>query len=314
MALSIEMIKKVGMIVKYNVLSYLIGEGFRNFLKNKKSTGASLMIMCATMLIFGLFFLIGENVNYMLKEIESTQGMQAFMIKGATEEQIQKLGEEIRDIPYVAKAEFVSEDEAFNIMVERLGGNERYLEPFTIKDHPWSASYVVTLTDLTKSEEVRTQIEQLENIKNIEIRDEVIDALVNVANGIKWISLGILVLLIIISIFIIANTIKLTVHARRKEISIMKYVGATNGFIRWPFIVEGMIIGVIAAMISIFVLGLGYNLVINKITESAITNMLPITLLSFKEVFSLVVVVYLALGIGIGSIGSVISMRKYLEV
>ena len=286
--------------MRYNVLGYLIGEGFRNFLKNKKSTGASLMIMCATMLIFGLFFLIGENVNYMLK--------------GATEEQIRVLGEQIRNIPYVAKAEFVSEDQAFNDMVERLGGSEDLLEPFTIEEHPLSASYVVTLTDLSKSTEVKTQIEQFDNVKNVEMRDKVIDTLVNVANGIKWISLGILILLIIISIFIIANTIKLTVHARRKEISIMKYVGATNNFIRWPFIIEGIMIGIIAAMISILILGLGYNFVTNKIMESAITNMLPITLLSFNEIFKLVVTVYLLLGIGIGSLGSVISMRKYLEV
>ena len=105
--------------MRYNVLSYLIGEGFRNFFKNKKSTGASLMIMCATMLIFGLFFLIGENVNYMLKEIESEQGMQVFMVKDATEEQIKKLGEEIQSLDYVAKTEFVSKEEAFNIVKER---------------------------------------------------------------------------------------------------------------------------------------------------------------------------------------------------
>lgn len=300
--------------MRYNVLSYLIGEGFRNFFKNKKSTGASLMIMCATMLIFGLFFLIGENVNYMLKEIESEQGMQVFMVKDATEEQIKKLGEEIQSLDYVAKTEFVSKEEAFNIVKERYSEYSRFLEGYTVEKNPFKVSYVVTLTDLSKSDEVRAQIEGLENVNNIEMRDKTINALVSIANGIRWVSAGILVLLIVISIFIIANTIKLTVHARRKEISIMKYVGATNGFIRWPFIIEGILIGVIAAMISILILGLGYNFLINKIMESSVTSMINITLLPFAEVFKLVIIVYLSLGIGIGTMGSVISMRKYLEV
>ena len=295
-------------------ISYLAGEGFRNVFKNKKSTGASLMIMCATMMIFGLFFLIGQNVNYMLREIESEQGMQVFIKKDATEEEISKLNEEIQQIEYVAKTSYVSKEEAFNIVKERYSEYGRFLEGYDINKNPFKASYVVTLTDLSKSEEVREQIEKLDNVNNIEMRDKTINALVSIANGIKWISFGILVLLIFISIFIISNTIKLTVHARRKEISIMKYVGATNSFIRWPFIVEGIIIGVIAAMISILILGLVYNAVVGKIMESSITNMISLTLLPFSEIFDLVIAVYLLLGIGIGSLGSIISMRKYLEV
>lgn len=300
--------------MRYNVLSYLIGEGFRNFFKNKKSTGASLMIMCATMMIFGLFFLIGENVNYMVKEIETEQGMQVFMVKDATEEQIQKLGEQIKELDYVAKTEFVSKEQAYNIVKEKYGDYGRFLEGYTIEKNPFKVSYVVTLTDLSKSEEVRAQIEKLDNVNNIEMRDKTINALVGIANGIRWISAGILVLLIVISIFIIANTIKLTVHARRKEISIMKYVGATNGFIRWPFIVEGILIGIVSAMISILILGVSYNFIVGKIMESSVTSMINITLLQFSDIFGLVVAVYLGLGIGIGCIGSAISMRKYLKV
>ena len=294
--------------------SYLIGEGFRNVFKNKKSTGASLVIMCATMMIFGLFFLIGQNVNYMVREIEAEQGMQVFIVKDASEEQITKLGEEIKSLDNVAKVTFVSKEEAFNIVKERYGEYGRFLEGYDVDRNPFKASYVVTLTDLSKSEDVRVQIEEFESVNNIEMRDKTINALVGIANGIRWVSFGILILLILISVFIISNTIKLTVHARRKEISIMKYVGATNGFIRWPFIVEGIIIGIVAAMISILILGTSYTLIVNKIIESTVTNMINITLLPFSEIFTLVIIVYLALGIGIGSIGSIISMRRYLEV
>ena len=199
-------------------------------------------------------------------------------------------------------------------MKERFGDKKDLLDGYEGEKNIFTASYVVTLTDLSKSDDVRLEIEKLQNVNNIEMRDKTINALVNIANGIRWVSFGILILLIVISIFIIANTIKLTVHARRKEISIMKYVGATNGFIRWPFIIEGIIIRIIAAMISILILGGTYTLLVNKIMESEVTSMISITLLPFADIFELVIAVYLALGIGIGTLGSIISMRRYLEV
>ena len=134
------------------------------------------------------------------------------------------------------------------------------------------------------------------------------------ANGVKIVTGVILVLLVIISIFIIANTIKLTVHARRKEISIMKYVGATNSFIRWPFIVEGMIIGVIASAISILVIAVVYNLIAEQMVNSQFMRTVGISLVGFSEMFSSIIFVYMLLGVGIGAIGSIISMRKYLKV
>ena len=299
--------------MKYNVLGYLLSEGFHNVLKNKKSTGASLMIMCATMLIFGLFFLIGQNVNHMMKEVEAEQGMQVFMYKDATEEQIQKLEEDLKGLDNVAKVIHVTKEEGLNGIKERFGENAKLLDVY-LQNNPLGDSFVVHLTDLQKAEEVKAEIEKLDNIKEITAKDKVVNALISIANGIRIISGIILVLLIIISIFIISNTIKLTVHARRKEISIMKYVGATNGFIRWPFIVEGVIIGIVAALISILLLGLGYNAVVNQIVSSSIANTMGLSVLTFSSIFGLVIAVYLSLGIGIGAIGSIISMRKYLEV
>ena len=299
--------------MRYNVIGYLLSEGFRNVLKNKKSTGASLMIMCATMLIFGLFFLIGENVNHMMKEVESEQGMQVFMYKDATEEQIQKLEDDIKALDNIAKVTHVTKEEGLNSIKKRFGENAKLLDVY-LENNPLGDSFVVQLTDLSKSEEVKTNIENLDNIKEITAKDKVVNALVSIANGIKIISAVILVLLIVISVFIIANTIKLTVHARRKEISIMKYVGATNGFIRWPFIVEGIIIGVVADLISILILGLTYNAIVDRIVTSAIASTMGLSVLTFSSIFGMVITVYLGLGIGIGTLGSIISMRKYLEV
>lgn len=300
--------------MKYNVLSYLIGEGFKNVLKNKKSTGASLMIMCATMIIFGVFFMIGENINHIMSELEMQQGMQVFIKDDVTEKGVTELGNKIKAISDVNKVEFVSKEDALNQMKEKVGEKQFLLSGYE-ENNPFPASYIVTLTDLSKSEEVRDIIKEFEGVKDdIQLRGNTINALIKIANLIRIVSGAILLLLVIISIFIIANTIKLTVHARRREISIMKYVGATNNFIRWPFIVEGIIIGVISALISIMLLGISYNLISDKIITTLGANVINIDLLTFSDMFTLIIIVYLALGIGIGTLGSIISMRKYLDV
>jgi len=307
------MIKKVGMIVKYNIFGYLIGEGFGNVFKNKKSTGASLMIMCATMIIFGIFLILTENINHFVAEVESAQGIQVFIVNEATQEQIDEVGEKLRALDGVSTTVFVSKDDALNQMKERFGDKQDLLAGYE-ENNIFPASYIVTLTDLSMSKDVQNQILTFENIKKITSKDETVATLISLANGIKIITGVILILLVIISIFIIANTIKLTVHARRKEISIMKYVGATNGFIRWPFIVEGMIIGVFSSLISIAVVGVAYSGLAEKLVNSQFMQVINMSLVTFSDMFSSIIFVYMLLGIGIGAIGSVISMRKYLKV
>jgi len=300
------------MIVKYNRLGYLIGEGFGNVFKNKKSTGASLMIMCATMIIFGIFLILTQNINNFVDEIKSEQGFQVFLTMDATEEQIQEVGNRIRNLPAVSTIEFKDKEYAYNFMKEKFGDSSDLLEGYGYEFY--STSYIVTLTDLRESKNVQNEILEFENVKRITSSDETVTTLLNLANGIRIITGVILVLLVIISIFIISNTIKLTVHARRKEISIMKYVGATNNFIRWPFIVEGMIIGILASIISIVFIGGAYSILAEQAVNSSFMIKIGLSLLSFKDMISSIIFVYILLGIGIGAMGSVISMRKYLKV
>ena len=290
--------------MKYSIFGYLIGEGFRNFFKNKKSTAASIIIMCATMFIFGIFFLIGENVNYIIEQVQSEQAMQVFINPDATPEQQTELEQKIKSIQYVNTVEYVSQEQALNEMREWLGDSASVLDSYSGDQNPFKASFVVTLTDLTKNEEVQRQINTFENVASIEAGNKTVNTLVNIANGIRTATGVILVLLILISIFIIANTIKLTVHARRKEISIMKYVGATNGFIRWPFMVEGIIIGIISALISIVILGFVYNFVADTIINSSMATTLQLNLLTFSNMLSMLLVVYIVMGTGIGATGS----------
>lgn len=299
--------------MKYNVLTYLIGEGISNIFKNKKQAASSFGTMCVIMIFFGLCFIMVGNFNNFIKQVEAEQGIQVYILNDATDDEIKKLGEEINEIDGVNTIEFVSKEEALQHMKDRFGEKAYLLSPYE-QGNVLPSSYIVTLTDLGKSNDVQGKIKELEKVKRITSSDETIEMLVKIAKGVKIGSYVIIIALIGISIFIISNTIKLTVYARRKEISIMKYVGATNSFIRWPFMVEGMLIGLISVLISLLILSVIYNAVIAQIQQSLINGMINIPLLTFQELFKTLLTVYLVLGLGVGALGSAISMKKYLEV
>ena len=277
--------------MKYSMFGYLLGEGFKNVTHNKKSAGASLAIMCATMLIFGLFFIVIENINYLVKTIETEQGMQVFIEKDATDAQIEEIGNNLKKIDGINKVTYVSKEDALNQVKEKLKNKQNLLAGWD-EDNPFRASYYVTLTDLSQNNAVQEQINKIENVAEISSKNDTINGLISVANVVRVISITILTMLVIISIFIISNTIKLAVHARRKEISIMKYVGATDGFIRWPFIVEGIIIGLLAATLSLLIIGAVYYAGGNALANTVVLQKVGYTLLSFSDMITLLVVVY----------------------
>ena len=298
--------------MKYNRLGYLIGEGFSNVFKNKKSTMASIIIMCATMIIFGLFLIIGENVNHFVDNLKLQQGFQVFMKEDATQEEMDKVKEDIRALDGISTIEFVSKEQGLNTMKEKLKDEKGVLDGFNVQKI--KASYIVKVTDLERSKTIQSEVEKIDNVVKITNSNETAMKLISIAKVIRIATGVILLLLIIISTFIISNTIKLTVHSRRKEISIMKYVGATNSFIRWPFIVEGIVIGIISSIISIIIVGGTYNIITTKMAESDFIRVMGMNLVGLNEMLTSIIIVYLILGIGIGTIGSVVSMRKYLKV
>ena len=297
--------------MKYNIITYLIGEGFKNIFKNKKSTASSLAIMCMVMLVFGAFFIIGENINYIMNNIEDAQAIQVFFKDNVTDEEAKSLGDQINKINGVNKIEFVSKNEAYNIVKTEILQKPELAEGY---EESFPPSYIVTFTDLNLKDDVQKEISKIDQVDTIESSNETMEKLMNLTNGIR-IGTGILlVILVMVSIFIISNTIKLTVYSRRKEISIMKYVGATNNFIRWPFIVEGILIGIIAGLISILVVGFAYNLILQQLIQTEFVKSIGISFVNFSDMFNLIVIVYIILGSGIGIIGSSMSMRKYLDV
>ena len=295
--------------MKYNVLTYLIGEGISNIFKNKKQAATSFGTMCVIMIFFGICFILVGNFNNFIKQVEAEQGIQAYITNDATDEEVKTLGEEINALDGVNTIEFVSKEEALQHMKDRLGDKSYLLDGYD-QNNVFPSSYVVTLTDLSKSSEVQSKISEMKNVKKITSSDETIDMLVRVAKGVKIGSYVIIIALVGISVFIISNTIKLTVYARRKEISIMKYVGATNSFIRWPFVVEGIISGAISLAL---IAGL-YMVISQNVGFIGFLSNLGLRLLDFSDMFNLILIIYLVLGVGIGVLGSSLSMRKYLKV
>ena len=299
--------------MKYNVLTYLIGEGISNIFKNKKQAASSFGTMCVIMIFFGLCFIIVGNFNNFIKQVEAEQGIQVYIQNDATDTEIDNLWKEIDKIDGVNTIEFVSKEEALQHMKDRFGEKAYLLSPYE-QGNVLPASYIVTLTDLGKSNEVQGKIKELSKLKRITSSDETIEMLVKIAKGVKIGSYVIIIALIGLSIFIISNTIKLTVYARRKEISIMKYVGATNSFIRWPFVVEGIIIGLFSGAISLAIIAGIYMGICQNAGFVSFLAKLGLQLLEFSEMFNLILIIYLILGVGIGVLGSSLSMRKYLKV
>lgn len=294
--------------------SYLFGEGFKNVFKNKKSAMISLITMICAMFLFGVFFAIGENINFVLEQVQRSQGMEVFILNEVTQEQIDELGNKIRALDGVNTVKFKTKEQALETMKQDMKEYKELLAGYEGENNIFPASYVVTLTDLTLTEEVEGKIATMEGVKRITSSNDTISTLIKIANGIKIAIAIIFIVLLFIAITIISNTIRLTVYARRKEISIMKYVGATNSFIRWPFVIEGMIIGLIASLLTLGLVAVLYDVMIAKIEASMILQQMGITLLQFVELVESIAIVYVVLGIFVGMVGSSISMRKYLEV
>ncbi len=296
--------------MKIRTAEYFIKEGFGNIWKNQIMSLASIGTVVASLIIFGIFILFNTNVNYIGQQIQDQQVIKAFIDESMTEEQVKAIGQQINAIENVEKCELETKAKALENFKEKLGEDNEVLLEGLEQDNPLRDSYTITAKDISHTEQIITQLEQMEEIVNIKGEIEVVDLLQKITKSIQMVSMGIMVILVLISIFIISNTIKLTVFARRKEINIMKFVGATDWFIRWPFIVEGIIIGFTGAILALILIGYGYSYTINFIYQ----NTMIFQLRSFSSLLQGLMLIFIALGISIGTIGSAISIRKYLRV
>lgn len=299
--------------MKIRTTKYIIKEGIQNAYRNKLMSLASVSIVAATLVIFGLFLLITINLNENTKALKEQTQMVAFCDYKLDDTQVKKVEEEIKANENVLEYKLVSRAQALDIMKKSLGDEASVLEGEDESIMP--VSFEIKLRDAAKSSVSMEEIKKISGVNKVRFPQKYIDTISKIINLIRLFSSILIIVLLIVSIFIISNTIKLTVFARRKEISIMKYIGSTDWFIRWPFIVEGVIIGCIGAIIAFIFIYYSYGSFANYANDELSRESIDVfKLIRAHDIGIQIMAIYLLIGSTIGSLGSLISIRKYLRV
>ncbi len=290
--------------------SYLIKEGYNNLNKHGSKTISTMLIICATMLILGIFIIILQNVNQNVETLRLEQGLQAFIEDNATDEDIAYMEDEIKQIPGVSEIEYMDKDAAYEDAKNQFKDQEYFLEGLEGLDI-FPASFIVKFTNIEEAEQIKTEVEKIEGIYNVKYNADTIDAVISISRVANIFLLGVGTVLLVVSIFIISNTIKLAVYSNKREIFIMRYIGATNSFIVKPFIVEGAIMGIVSALISFIIISIVYVYLYASLNSSyalGIFRFIP-----YSTIWYQILGAYIALGLFIGIFGSSISLKKYLK-
>lgn len=290
--------------MRMSSIGYLFIEGFKNVWKNCMMSIASIGVLLLCLLLTGASALLSININKALATIESKNVVRVFLDLDADEEKSKLVGESISALDNVQTCEFYSKDQAAESFRERLGAA---FENFK-NDNPLPNAYNVTLKDISKYSETSEKIKNIAGVESISNKAELFEKLTKFDRFISMFGFIFVVILALVSLFIISNTIRLTMYSRRFEISIMKSVGATDWFVRIPFMVEGMIIGVISAFIASFALKFSYDFIIDTIRKNISFFHVPFNNISLPLFSS-----FLLAGIGFGLIAGLISISKYLR-
>ena len=291
---------------------YNLKQAFSQMGRNKGMYFTSIMAITAMMLILGLFFVAFVNVNLFTKSIEKDYNViQIYLKEGLTPEVTDAVGQSLQTTEGVEKVEYVTKDQALQTLRDRWGDNGYLLE--NLPENPLPDSYTVYVTDKDAANNVATIAPGIEGVDDVVYYRDTIEKLAQVSRFIELGSIIAMAFLVIVSIVIVANTIKLTVFNREKEISIMKYLGATNWFVKAPFIWGGIIIGILSSVIATGLTYVIYRKIVG-IIGSDILRILSVNLVPAEQLTMTLLVSFLCLGIGIGVIGSAISIRKFLNV
>ena len=289
---------------------YYWKEGFRNIFKHGFMSIAAVLIMIACLILTGTVTLIAYNIDLSIVELQQSNEIVVWIDDSLTTREARSLGSQFDRIDNIATIEFIDRDEALEDYRQQLGDDADILEDFSSDNNPLRNSFVFTLRDPALADETIQQIEAVEGADDVRADEAVIARLMQIQNVFNIVALAMVVGLAVISVFIISNTVKLAMFARREEISIQKSVGATNWFIRWPFVIEGMVLGLLAGGLAFLAEWALYTEMFN-----IIGGVIPyFQLLPFESVRWLVLSVYLGAGVLFGIGGSVTSIRKFMNV
>lgn len=286
---------------------YLIREGFRSIWSNRIMSIASICVLVSCLVLTGAAELISVNIEKEVDSVGKTNETTVYIKDGASDLEAVYIGKNLEKLDNITSVRFYPKEDAINEFKDSLP--EAVFENVNGDNNPLPDAYIIAMDDLSKYDQTIDAILKVDGVDSINNRSELARKLTDISNLVRYISLAIVVALTIISLFIIANTIRTTMYSRRFEISIMKSVGATNAFVRLPFVVEGMVLGFISAII-----GTGVLYVVYEGVMSAVNSFVKISTIPFSDVYLQVGGIFIVAGVVIGAFGSFISMRKYLKM
>ena len=302
--------------MRISTFGYSMKQGVKNIGRNKMFSMASIATMSACIFLFGLFYSIVMNFNYIVDKAEQEVAITVFFNEDATQEQKDKIGEELKKEDGVLEVNYISAEEAWNKFQDDYFGDSKEAAEGFKNDNPLANSdnYEVYMSDVSKQKQVVSYAEKLDGVRKVNKSDTVAKTLTSVNKLVGIISAAIILILLAVSIFLISNTVTMGITVRREEIAIMKYIGAKDGFVRAPFVFEGLLIGVIGAIIPLVMLYFMYDKAVSYVmTRYSLLNNI-VDFLPVMRVYRTLLPVGIALGVGIGFLGSTFTIRKHLKV
>ena len=292
-------------------IGYNVRQALQQIWRNKGMSTASVFAITAMLLILGLFFVITVNINLFTEMLKNNYNeVEVFLSDDVKKSDAEDIMKKIDAEPGVKSSTYRSKTEAMKIMKARWGENSYLLD--SLGDNPLPSSIVVTVDSMSTADNVIKMVKGTDGVEDVKYYQDTVKKLTKITNFLKLAAMIIMVFLIIVSIVVVSNTIKLTVFARAKEIEIMKYIGATNWFIRGPFLIEGILIGVISSAVSAVATFFIYREIISLVGKQFMTIMSsPLVPAGYLSVN--LILIFLAIGVSIGACGSIVSMRKFLD-
>ncbi|MBQ3136499.1 MAG: permease-like cell division protein FtsX [Clostridia bacterium] len=289
--------------------TYLTKMGARNIIANRSMSFSSVSVLTACLLLIGVSVMILVNIQNLVKDVENQNVVVAFVKEGISDEEVAKVGTDLSAIPDVTAVEFVSKEAGYEEQLREFGVDENLFDD--VIDNPLPHSYRVSVSNLEQFQITLTSIKAVANVESVRESQELVSQISTLQNSITAICVIIVAVLAVVSMFIISNTIRITMVSRKIDIQVMKSVGATNTFICWPFMIEGVIIGVISGILAVIL-----TFLVEKIEGGAMQSLLEMfgsESIALTSYLPLLIVAYLFSGVFIGAFGSIVSISKYLK-
>lgn len=297
--------------MKWSTLKYLFKEGIVGLWRNRTMAFASMGTIILCLIILGMSYAIGKNIDYMIVQIEAKFGVTAYLEDDLTNEQIEVLKGKVEALPQVKNVTYVSKDEALKTFSED-NENANLFAMFK-EDNPLPASFEIITNNIKDQEKLVTVLQSYEGIEDTIYFQNETQTFINIRNTVNYVCYAIMICLVVVGLMLMSNTIKLTVYVRRREINIMKYVGATDLFIQVPFLIEGTLIGLLGSIVSILLVSGAYEWIRSKATTA--TGVLgDIMFLPGNGIIFSLIPIFAVLGIGIGFVGSIFAIHRHLNV